>query len=389
VTAPCCAVTALAFSPERGTLTWGDDVGRMAIWDLNNMIEVLQQTRRKKRAGPPPPTGRAGEAEAAGGGAADEAAGGGLGSLGPWLVAQLQGRDVKMQHVWQAHSDSVSSLHAIAEPPAVFSCSADRLATVWSHDGETCFGTLRRRRRPDVEEDSWSFPVDGVAESHRERMLERAAAINHQRLHSEAFRSRQRALSTPMPSEAPEDEGPPHSLDTEWRYAPAARAELCAEAWHRSRVARKGGAPKADDAGATFLTAPEGGAEAELEEAGGAAEAAAEAAAGEEAAEAAGAEAAAKDTGAGESDGAEALGAGAAVEVGQATDAVEAADAAAGAAEPAAAELGNGEEGAGASTAPLSPGKSRLYNPPARTFAEGARAGSVAAARLDNALSGV
>ena len=229
VTVAACAVTALAFSPERGTLTWGDDAGRMAIWDLSRLLSVVQHAEPNQRPPQPPPKPAEKEAKVEGAG---------------WLAARLHGVEVQMVREWKAHSECVTSLHAIATPAAIFSCSADRLAKVWRHDGEACFGTLRRRRRPGEKADEWSFPVDGLA--HRKQMREQAAVIS-QRLETEAFRSRQKSLSTPPPSESTLSDAGDEQPEAKQAYEPGAGAELCADMWRRARSKRDAAAkPDAD-----------------------------------------------------------------------------------------------------------------------------------------------
>jgi len=61
-----------------------------------------------------------------------------------WLLSKLQGATVSIRHIWQAHSDAITSVIRIAHPPAIFSTSADRLATMWKYDGSECYGSLRR-----------------------------------------------------------------------------------------------------------------------------------------------------------------------------------------------------------------------------------------------------
>ena len=60
-----CAVTALCFSPGRQTLSWGDDLGRIVIWNVAPLLDALpapqpaeeapDATGKKK---PPPPRGK-------------------------------------------------------------------------------------------------------------------------------------------------------------------------------------------------------------------------------------------------------------------------------------------------------------------------------------------
>ena len=369
MTLAACAVTALAFSPDRGTLTWGDDVGRMAIWDLSRLLKVLKQAQRKEQPPPPPPPpSKPGQADEEGGG---------RGGMNGWLAMRLHGLEVQMVHDWQAHSDSISSLQALAEPAAVFSCSADRHAKVWRHDGAACFGTLRRRRRPDEEDDRWSFPVDDLA--HRKQMMEQAAVIS-QHLESEVFRSRQQSLYTPPASESSFGDATPPNQDPDWVYEPGAGAELCADVWRRLRSRRDAAAEPEPD-GATFLTAQPG------DEATGGEEAEAGAVAADAALEVGGKGAEAATAALIEvAEGAQVAGAVGPAEVAQVAKAAKTtamAEVSAAAEAPDTAEAGRGNGDAAAPSAP----RPSLYIPPARTFAEGTRVDSVTAARLDNALA--
>ena len=384
VTVTACAVTALAYSPERGTLTWGDDVGRMVIWDLSRLLNVIKQSQQNQRPPQQPVKPSEKEAEVKGRG---------------WLAARLHGLEVQMVKDWKAHAECITSLHAIAEPASIFSCSADRLAKVWRHDGAACFGTLRRRRRPDEKADQWRFPVDG--QTHRKQMMEQAAVIS-QRLDSEAFRSRQDSLSSPPPSESAfSDDLPLHQRPT-WAYEPGAGAELCADVWRRMRSKRDAAAkPDADadtdanadadadaDAdGVTFLTAQPGD-EAMNGENAEAGEAATDEAleVGEEAAEAAKAVLLEAAEAADAEEGAEVVGAA------ETAKTAATAEVSAAAEEPDTTEAGpaDGDAAAPSAAPDVTAGTPRtaLFNPPVRTFAEGTSLDSVAAARLDDALAG-
>ena len=70
-----------------------------------------------------------------------------------------------------------------------------------------------------------------------EQMREQAAVIS-QRLETEAFRSRQRSLSTPPPSESTLSEAGDEQPEARQAYEPGAGAELCADVWRRSRSKR-------------------------------------------------------------------------------------------------------------------------------------------------------
>ena len=165
-----CAVTSLCFAPERKSLAWGDDAGRIVIWDLRALLDAMPP--------PPPLPAAAGEgadapspdelgrrSRRASRASGEEVEGGGKFAqrLSPgrladhakesaWLLAKLQGKTVRIMHVWQAHSDAVTSLCSIRRPPSLFSTSADRMAFVWKHDGSECYGSLSRaggaKRRP-------------------------------------------------------------------------------------------------------------------------------------------------------------------------------------------------------------------------------------------------
>ena len=171
-----CAVTSLCFAPERKSLIWGDDLGRIIVWDLKPLLDALP---------PPPPqalsaaaaeeaaavaamkdedpimldrmrrTSRASREEeerpvsprAAEGRSATQRNAGRLAEQAKetaWLIAKLQGKTVHVRHVWQAHKESISSISTIRRPPAVFSTGFDRMAYVWKHDGSQCYGSLRR-----------------------------------------------------------------------------------------------------------------------------------------------------------------------------------------------------------------------------------------------------
>ena len=272
VSLTACAVTALAFAAERDTLACGDDAGRIITWDLHLLLDAIKAARRhrraERRASPPEASTREPDAAAAaaegggdegggdggdggeladgGGGGGGGVGGGGGGRVGggggstglggAWLVARLQGLEVRLLHIWQAHLDSISSLHTIAEPAAIFSCSADRLASVWSHDGEACLGTLRRKRRPRDKSDAWSFAVD--ADAHRGAMLAKAEVLD-QKLGSVAFDERKRSLVTPVPSEASEDGDAAWRHDDGREYVPEGRTQLCAQVHAAQRAARE------------------------------------------------------------------------------------------------------------------------------------------------------
>ena len=250
---------------------------------------------------------------------------------------------------------------------------------MWRHDGAASFGTLRRHRRPDAAADRWSFPVNSLA--HRKQMVEQAAVIS-KRLGSDAFHHRRQSLSTPPRSEASFDDGAPHPQDPAQVYQPGAAAELCADVWRRVR-SKRDAAAKPDETAkpdeATLLSAQPG------DEATGGEEAAAEVLEVREAAAEAGVAVpietadAAKAT-----EGAEAAG------VAKATAATTEVSAVAEAPDSAEAGPGKGDAAAPFATPNVRPDTPRalLYSPPACIFAEGTSVGSVAAARLDDALVG-
>jgi len=175
-----CAVTALCFSADEHTLTWGDDSGRIVIWDLTSLLKLMPIPDIDKRT--------CNHSKGANGDATDSgcatndfststSTSGGIvvGAFGmaarpsarlrggtrsargsgvkrgtdnlresAWLLAKLQGTTVSIRHIWQAHTDAITSVVRIAQPPAIFSTSADQLATVWKYDGSECYGSLRR-----------------------------------------------------------------------------------------------------------------------------------------------------------------------------------------------------------------------------------------------------
>ena len=182
--ADACAVTALTFSQSRQTLSWGDDIGRVVIWDFAPLLKLLPppapSTNPDDDDEPPAPPKSADvdpqaptsfepqnkrasirpsretiDADGAIGGHMRLMAklGAGAGgnptseqaqNAGLWMLTRLQGTVVRVQHVWQAHRDAITSLSAIKSPPSLFTTSADRMACVWKFDGSECYGSLRR-----------------------------------------------------------------------------------------------------------------------------------------------------------------------------------------------------------------------------------------------------
>ena len=176
ITEGACAVTALCFSADEHTLTWGDDSGRIVIWDLTSLLKLMpipdidERTCNHSKGAKWDPTGSgctthdfstsggivvgafgmaARPSARLRGGTRSESGGGarrGMDNLreSAWLLSKLQGTTVSIRHIWQAHSDAITSVIRIAHPPAIFSTSADRLATMWKYDGSECYGSLRR-----------------------------------------------------------------------------------------------------------------------------------------------------------------------------------------------------------------------------------------------------
>lgn len=204
-----CAITALCFSSDRCTLTWGDDFGRVAIWDLSPLLRVLPTSGPSVEG-----VGGAGVGGEAGAGATRRASlsrartglvhatvpapleraatqtgegdvGGGAGRPTPPLPlcgpsSGLSGVEVRMVHVWQAHQSAIASLQPILEPPSLFSTSTDQLASVWTADGNECYGSLLQgetlpssvllnRRTP------WRFPAH--SQQYSDNLTSRAAGI--------------------------------------------------------------------------------------------------------------------------------------------------------------------------------------------------------------------
>ena len=116
--AHACAVTAFSFSSELKTLAWGDDVGRLVVWDLKPLLDVL----------PEPPvvsSGTRGNEEEEGESSrrpspkvktlAPSASATGQQS-GVWLLTRLQGTTVRIQRV--AGASRCDPLNHISEPAA-------------------------------------------------------------------------------------------------------------------------------------------------------------------------------------------------------------------------------------------------------------------------------
>ncbi|KAL1523030.1 hypothetical protein AB1Y20_017992 [Prymnesium parvum] len=300
-----CAVTALSFSPERKTISWGDDYGRIAIWNLAPLLKALPSpeepeieqpgnakprvtlsfaapdlsamtstspksrmsraktglispsasspvSRSKTGLSPVQRTKNTFSVESV-----EEAVDSDGTSSSPsptapikdtnspeskWLIGKLLRIKVRVLHVWQAHSDSISSLQSIAEPAALFSCSTDRLASVWKHDGSEAYGTLRRGESgPRARQwSSWRFPVNALADS--SQMTARATDILQQ-VGSERFVKRAKALDTPEVSDDDSEDGSNKVTKAPGiGYQPS--TELCKQHWHLRRPDSARGAPQ-------------------------------------------------------------------------------------------------------------------------------------------------
>jgi len=102
-------------------------------------------------------------------------------------LPKLHGATATVVSYWQAHSSTVSSLHAISYPPSLLSSGSDG-AKLWTPDGAVCYGTLRRSNA-DLGTRVWSFPeVEDVKEKQLKaqalQVLERLSSSEAQRLHS-------------------------------------------------------------------------------------------------------------------------------------------------------------------------------------------------------------